>query len=422
MKVPSGGPDAERVSNRLTALGSLLEQTLVKVVEHNEGRTRLIVPAASLEIDPPPTSPVFFNPAAHLNRDVSVAIAAASGGRTFCDSMAGVGARGIRIANEVKRVSCVALVDFNSAALGLARRSAVLNHVGRKCEFTVSETSSYLFSRYGREKRFDCVDLDPFGTPVGQLQGAICATADGGILSVTATDTAVLCGVYPKVARRRYGAFPLNNSFNHETAIRLLAGAVARIAATLDIGAWPVASHSTRHYVRLFLRVGTGASKADSALSNLGHVIWCPSCGHTRSSPDPVGICGECESKAKAAGPLWIGGLAQTSLLHEAAKGAGEMGFDSAAEVLRGQVGVDDFPPWSYSIERICSSLRVATVPEERVHRKLQDAGYRAMRTPFEKTGIKTDAGFEDVVMAVRAAYVPSKEPHRQGLGAPRRP
>ena len=402
-------------------MGPPPESTIVKLVEHEEGRTKLIVPAASLEVDPPPTSPVFFNPAAHLNRDVSVAIAAASGGTTFCDSMAGVGARGIRIANEVKRVRHVALVDFNGAALGLARRSAALNGVGRKCEFAASETSSFLFSRYGRERRFDCVDVDPFGTPAGQLHGAVCATSDGGILSLTATDTAVLCGVYPKVARRRYGALPLNNNFNHETAIRLLAGAVGRVAASVDIGTWPVASHSTRHYVRLFLRINTGASNADSALSNMGYVVWCPACGHTRSSRDPLGICGRCGSKAKAAGPLWIGGLTHAPLLREAAKGAAEMGFDSAAGVLRAQLGVDDFPPWSYSIERICSSLKVATVPEERVYRNLQAAGSSAMRTPFEKTGIKTDAEFGEVVEAVRASFAPGKEVHRPRL-RPQRP
>jgi len=90
----------------------------VRLVEHVEGRTRLIVPAVSLEADPPPTSPVFFNPAASLNRDVSVCVTSAAGGSSFCDSMAGVGARGIRVANEVGVIERVTLVDFDREASG----------------------------------------------------------------------------------------------------------------------------------------------------------------------------------------------------------------------------------------------------------------------------------------------------------------
>jgi len=370
----------------------------VRLVEHIEGRTRLIVPAVSLAADPPPTSPVFFNPAASLNRDVSICVTAATAGSSFCDSMAGVGARGLRVANEVDRLVRVSLVDFNGQALRIARRAAALNRVVRKCEFAQSETSSYLYSRYGRDKRFDFVDVDPFGTPVGQLQGAVWATSDGGILSVTATDTAVLCGVYPKVARRRYGATSLNNHFNHETAIRLLAGVVARVAASLDTGAHPVAAHSTRHYARLFFSIETGATKGDSALSNLGNITWCPSCGHVTMVPEPKAPCGKCGKKARSAGPVWVGPLTDVDLLRRARRVAEESGLQKAAATFAALLGVDRFPPWSFSIEDICSRLGAPTVSESVIFRNLRESGYDAMRTPFERTGVKTDADYEALV------------------------
>ena len=377
----------------------------MRLVEHTEGKTRLIVPWASLRADPPPTSPVFFNPAASLNRDISVAVTSATEGETFCDSMAGVGARGLRIANEVGRVGRVTLVDFNPRALIIAQRAAVLNGVRRKCEFLESETSSYLFSRFGREKRFHYVDVDPFGTPVAQLGGALSATTDGGVLSVTATDTAVLCGVHPRVALRRYGAAPLNNHFNHETSVRLLTGAVARVAASIDIGVEPVAVHTTRHYARIFLLVRQGASEADRALAGLGYVAWCPACGHTRYAPEgEKKKCEKCGRSARVAGPIWVGGLTKQPLVRAATSAATRLGLGSAAEVLGGLLGVDDFPAWSFSIERICSSLRIPTRPESEVFRRLRGVGYAVMRTPFEKTGIKTDAPFKDVVEAVKGA------------------
>jgi len=370
----------------------------VRLVEHVEGRTRLIVPAVSLAVDPPPTSPVFFNPAASLNRDVSVCVTAVAAGSSFCDCMAGVGARGLRVAKEVNRMVHVTLVDFNGEALRIALRAAALNRVIRKCEFAQSETSSYLYSRYGRDKRFDFVDVDPFGTPVGQLQGAIRATSDGGILSVTATDTAVLCGVYPKVARRRYGATPLNNHFSHETSIRLLAGVVARVAASLDIGARPIAAHSTRHYVRLFFSIETGATRGDSALSNLGGISWCPSCGHVTTAAVPKAPCEKCGKRARSAGPIWVGPLTNVDLLGRAKREAEESGLQEAAATFAALLGVDRFPPWSFSIEDICSKLGVATVSESGVYRNLRDSGYDAMRTPFERTGVKTGADYDALV------------------------
>ncbi len=377
-------------------------KVVMKVVEHLEGRTRLVVPAASLASDPPPTSPVFFNPAARLNRDISVAVAVASGGSSFCDSMAGVGARGIRMAREAEGVEAVTLVDFNRAALKAARRAAVLNRVRRKCEFAESETSSYLSSRFGRDMRFDSVDVDPFGTPVRYLQAAVSATADGGVLSATATDTAVLCGVYPKVSERRYGATPLNNHFHHETAIRILAGAIARLGAHIDIGAEPVAAHATRHYVRVYVRVVPGASRADSVLGELGFVSWCPACGHASSSSEPQRQCAVCDRRAKVAGPLWVGRLTEPKLVQEAEGAARERGLLDAASVLNSLVGEGYFPPWSYSIERICSSLGVASVPEASVRRRLKEGGHSVLRTPYETTGIKTDAEYGEVLAAVK--------------------
>ncbi|TLY15508.1 MAG: tRNA (guanine-N1)-methyltransferase, partial [Thaumarchaeota archaeon] len=99
-----------------------------------EGRTTLFVPTASLTRSEPPTTPFFFNPAASINRDISVAMTeAVSGGGTFCDSLAGVGARGVRVANELSRRMNVTMVDFNPSALRVAERSARANSL--RCDF-----------------------------------------------------------------------------------------------------------------------------------------------------------------------------------------------------------------------------------------------------------------------------------------------
>ena len=398
MKVP---PLARR--NPLSRVAEA-EVEALELSKHKEGTTRLVVPKVSISTVPPPTSPVFFNPAASLNRDVTVAISAAAGGETFCDAMAGVGARGVRVANEVEGVSQVAMVDFNPSALRLAKRSAALNRVARKCSYVGAETSSYLYSRFGRDQRFDCVDVDPFGTPVRQLQAALSATADGGILSLTATDTAVLCGVHQATCARRYGSFPLNNSFHHETGIRILLAAIARSGASIDIGVAPVAAHSTRHYLRVYVRVLPGASKAESSLGGLGHLSWCPACGDVRGSGGQAEGCRACGRRTKVAGPVWMGAVAEEPLVVAAKKEALGRGLVQAAEVLGSLLGANEFPPWSFDIDGVCSELKVSTVSELAVYRNLLQGGHRVMRTPFEKTGMKTDAGHAEVVEAVEAA------------------
>ena len=390
-----------RVANDITGLGA---PGALKTSRHMEGRTVLVVPAASLTTDPPPTHPAFFNPAASVNRDVAVALVAASGARTFCDGMAGVGSRGVRVANEVDGVRESVLVDINREALGLAERSAKLNRVLGKCAFRLSEVSSYFYSRFGRGAKFDCVDVDPFGSPARQIPGALSATADGGLLSVTATDTAALCGVYPKVALRRYGGTSVSNSFHHETGVRILVGALAREAASQEIGVQPVFAHATRHYIRATVRVSVGARRADESLGSIGYVMWCRHCGEVWQSRASAVSCVACGRKSTAAGPLWTGPLTDGALVKKAGEVAGRMGFEDGGKVIRRTEGVDGFPPWSFEIDEVCSALRRPTVPELSVIERLTEKGFKVMKQPFELRGVKTDAPRQEVVEAVRGA------------------
>jgi tRNA (guanine26-N2/guanine27-N2)-dimethyltransferase len=383
----------------------------LRFVEHVEGDTWLLVPEESIVRVPPPTSPIFFNPEGSLNRDITISITMATSGETFCDSMCGVGARGIRVAKEVERPFNVTLVDFNEAALALAKQSATLNKVEQRCEFSSSETSVFLHSRFGRDNRFDFVDVDPFGTPTRQIQGALSATSDGGIISLTATDTATLCGVYPEVSKRRYGSASLNNRFHHETGVRILFSALAREAAKLDAGIKPIAAHSTKHYIRVYARVEEGASEAEESLGALGFVVWCPACGDCAESLDFQAACRVCGRQVKGAGPLWLGRLTDPKVVEAARAAAMEKGFTGAAKILESLSGVDGFPPWSFSIEETCSRLKVASIPAGAVHLALESAGHTAMKTPFEKWGVKTDASYAEFADAVKTSLGSSLVP-----------
>lgn len=52
------------------------------------------------------------------------------------------------------------------------------------------------------------------------LDSAVQAVNEGGLLMITATDTAVLCGNNGEVCWTKYGSYPLHRYYCHEQASR----------------------------------------------------------------------------------------------------------------------------------------------------------------------------------------------------------
>ena len=375
---------------------------LPKLSLTREGTTELFVPAESVRAKDPKTFPAFFNPAARVNRDVSVAIARATRPGTFLDALAGTGARGVRIAKEASKSVEVTLVEFNETSLAIARKNAKKNGVHTRCETVHEESNAYLNSRFGRLERFDAVDVDPFGTPAPYLQGALTAADDGALVSITATDTATLCGVYPTVALRRYGARAVRSEFAHEAAIRVLLGFCARVGGIVDVGILPVAAHSTLHYLRVYFRVERGAAKSDKSLKGVGYVASCDVCHEDVVTSDYASKCPECGGRARSIGPQWVGGLVDERVVGDAAKHCSKLGWRGAAEALAALRGVDGFPPFGYSMEAITSREGISSVKFQKVVELLRATGRSAMRQPFGSSGLKTDARYREVSAAVR--------------------
>jgi tRNA (guanine26-N2/guanine27-N2)-dimethyltransferase len=368
-----------------------------------EGSTELLVPAESLGARAPATSPAFFNPAARVNRDISVAVASATRPRDFLDALAGVGARGVRVAKEVGGVR-VTMVDFNSSSVEIARRNIRRNRVSGRCRVVREETNVFMHSRFRRSEKFACVDVDPFGAPAQYVQGALVAAADGAVVSMTATDTAVLCGTYPSVAFRRYGVRIQRSEFMHEAGIRALLGFCARVGGALDVGVRPVAAHSTLHYMRVYLKVTRRASASERAVRSLGYVISCGSCHEKHVLEREEGSCPSCGAMVRPIGPLWVGAVADEGLVGEAAGFCSSRGWEDSARVLLSLRGVDACPPYSHSIEEVASREGLSSVRIGEVVERLRGLGRKAVRQPFGAAGVKTDAPYSEVLGAVRGA------------------
>ena len=98
-----------------------------------EGTTKLLVPKKSITDKVPPKKPAFFNPKAKVNRDFSIIAYAAflknfQGPKIFLEGLSGIGARGLRVGNELD-VEKIVINDLNPTALEMAKYSANLNNL-----------------------------------------------------------------------------------------------------------------------------------------------------------------------------------------------------------------------------------------------------------------------------------------------------
>lgn len=364
----------------------------------------------------PSKAPVFYNPAMELNRDVAVLALQAYQRMvereiSVCEPLTGCGIRGIRFAKEVEGVRKVVLNDINPEAVTLTRFNVHQNKLTERV-VVMNEDANLLLSRYAApRRRFDFIDVDPFGSPAPYLDSALRALRDSGLLALTATDMAPLCGVHPQAGIRKYGGRPLRTEYCHELAVRLLAGCLTMTAAKHDIGIDVLFSHSTDHYIRVYAVAHHGAKQADNSVQRMGYVLHCFVCFHRETSKGMFSSlkqeCPECGSKLNAAGPLWLGELFDEKFCSSMEKEVEKRNLKQEKRVLkllsltRKEVGA---PATYYVMDKICDKLNLPIPPLTKTMDELKKAGFPATPTHFHSRGVRTDAPariMKEIVMKV---------------------
>jgi len=362
----------------------------------------------------PSKAPVFYNPMMELNRDLAVLALQAyqkRAGRELvvCEPLAGCGVRGIRFAKEVKGIQRVIVNDINPAAVDMIRYNVKLNRLSERISVS-NEDANLLLSRHAApRKRFDFIDIDPFGAPVPYLDSALRALRNSGLIALTATDMAPLCGVYPYVALRKYGGMPLRTEYCHEIAVRLLAGCLASTAAKHNMGVRLLFSHSTDHYVRVYAQAEYGAEKADKSIWNMGYILHCFSCFHRETHKGIVSRlpdrCCECGSRLEVAGPLWLGKLADKDFCSLMERELAKRRFgekNRAVRLLSLVITESEGPATYYVIDKICDKLGLLIPSVKDVINKIKDLGFQAFPTHFSNTGFRTNAPASVVADIIR--------------------
>jgi len=379
-----------------------------------EGNTSIVVPKLEAYKKKaceyaPSKAPVFFNPAMELNRDLAV-LALQTYQRTIekelsvCEPLAGCGIRGIRFAEEVQGIRKIFLGDLNPKAVELARLNVERHKLETRIQ-VVEEDANLLLSRHAApRKRFDYVDVDPFGSPAPYLDSAVRALRDGGLLALTATDLAPLCGVHPRACIRKYGGKPLRTEYCHELAVRLLIGCLATTAAKHDIGIRPVFSHSTQYYIRVYALVSHGAKKADESIREMGFILHCFKCFHRETSEGitsrPKRECPECGYTLSSAGPLWLGKISDVKFCAAIKNEAAERNLRQKKRILQllNLIQNEANAPITYHVtDKISDKLNLPTPALTKIITNLEQADFQAMPTHFDSKGIKTNAPAETV-------------------------
>ena len=167
--------------------------------------------------------------------------------------------------------------DFDKKAVELISTNIKLNKVEGLVKENCDDAIAYM-SSVSRDKKFDCIDLDPYGSPANFLDSAIRSIKNGGLLLVTATDAGVLCGNGADTCYTKYGALSVRAPFCHEEAVRVLLQSINSHAIRYSRYIVPLMSMSIDFYFRLFVLVCDGQMKAKESVQNIGFVYVCSSC------------------------------------------------------------------------------------------------------------------------------------------------
>ena len=360
-------------------------------------------------------APVFYNSRMELNRDISILAISTFQEElgkeiNIGDVFGGSGIRAIRYKKEIVGVGEVFANDISSLSVEQSKNNAILNNV----DIEIHQKEANIFLRENRGI-FDVIDIDPFGTPSYFLDSAAYSLKKDSLLCVTATDTSALCGTYKEPCIRKYNAKPYKSEYYHENGIRILAGFVGLTLAKYKKYIEDIKlSHSSEHYMRLYIKVNKGSASTDDSLAkNIGHIVHCKKClfreaitGLATSIPE---TCPVCKEKMVVAGPLWIGKIQNRDFianmlsklwedLELANDGEDKIRINTekkALKLLDACLKEADAPITFYDIHVICRNLKISAPKIADIMDKMEEEGFLAFKTHFSPIGIKSDIGIE---------------------------
>ncbi|XP_017838195.2 probable tRNA (guanine(26)-N(2))-dimethyltransferase [Drosophila busckii] len=342
-------------------------------------------------------------------------------GMRILEALAATGLRSIRYAQEIAGVRQIIANDLSKQAVESISTNVRHNNVDHLIEPSFGDAMTVMYLSTAPEKRFDVVDLDPYGCPNRFLDGALQCIVDGGLLLVTATDMAVLAGNAPEACYVKYGSVPLRMKCCHEMALRILLHCIESHANRHGKYIEPLLSVSADFYVRIFVRVYSGQAQCKFSMSKQSWIYQCTGCEtytlqalgtvRSKSAEQPhlikFGIptgpavnsqCEHCGHKHHLGGPIWSAPLHNMEFVQQLLDAVQEEPLKQLTTQRR-IVGVlsmvlEELPdvPLYYTPDKLCCVLKLEIVPMLKMRSALLHAGYRVSYSHASKKSLKTDA------------------------------
>mgnify|MGYP001166910695 CR=1 FL=1 len=340
------------------------------MIEHQEGNVNFRANLSGKDKGPGKIKGVFYNPSMKFSRDLNVEFAKKLNFRgLFLDGMAASGIRGIRLAIECN--FNVEFCDTSLLAIETIKNNLVLNNLE-------SQVFHQDVQNLVKEREYDWIDIDPFGTPAPYLESVIENVSNDGILGIAATDTAVLCGAKPSICFKRYGSYSMKRVAAKEVGVRILLGSIQTLARKYNRSIEPLLSYSEGHHLRVFLRI---IKEKDIQLRWLNY--------------DMEILASEVSDSA---GPIWMEKIINSDLVPE--KSEGQLGkfFETLKKEANG-------PPGLFDINDIARDAKIGQTPKKtKIVECLEKEGFFASSSVFSPLGIKTNAPLDVRIKAIEIA------------------
>lgn len=338
--------------------------------EHQEGRAVFKANLSGKDKGPGKARGVFYNPAMEMSRDLHVAFAKELEMEgILLDGLAASGIRGIRLILEAGLN--VEFCDTSTLATNTIAENLKLNGIESKIYNKPVEELL-------QEKKYDCIDIDPFGTPAPFLEAALKGLNNKGILGVSATDTAVLCGAKPSICMKRYGANSMKKVAAKEIGIRIMLSKIHSIASEIGKGIQPLLCYSEGHHLRVFVKLTEKSNVKLKWINTNMEIVE--------------------EEEGGAGGPLWVDKIIEKECVPSNCEGKLGEFFETLSEEANG-------PPGLYDVNDIARIAEIGQTPQRnKIIKCLKELGHFASSSVFSPLGIKTTASEIERTKAIKLA------------------
>ncbi|EGP88635.1 uncharacterized protein MYCGRDRAFT_69290 [Zymoseptoria tritici IPO323] len=397
------------------------------------------------------------------------------------DALSATGLRALRYAQEIPLNTSIVANDMNPNAIKSMKLNVEHNKLSSSITPNLGDAIGHMYqvaypptNSHGPQhvsRKYDVIDLDPYGSAAPFIDAALQALNDGGLLCVTCTDAGVWASTgYCEKTYALYGGMPIKGPHMHEGGLRLIISSIASAAARHGLAIEPLLSLNIDFYARVFIRVQRSAADVKFLAGKTMLVYGCDhGCGawntnmlgrntkqtsknsafhfkHTiAQAPSADRLCDHCKSKTHIAGPMWGGPIHNAAfiekILSDLSSADSEVyqttpriegmlstaldelsvnedplphRFESSEIIPKIPAETIDSFPFFFNVSTLSKVLHCIAPGDAAIKGALRHAGYHITRSHCQPGSIKTNASWA-VIWEVMREWVRQRSPIKEG-------